>query len=92
MEGASHLTLRVCARRHGQVPHLQRLVGPLEAPPLRGDGVVALEVVPAAAEPAVLEVDDRLAYQLVRAEAIVVVQLRTVPEHHHHGTVRFCVV
>ena len=77
VEGPSYLPLRVCARRHGKIAHLQRLVGALEAPPLRGDGVLALEVVPAAAEPAVLEVDDRFAYELVRAEAVVVVQLPT---------------
>lgn len=70
-----YLPLRVCARRHGQVTHLQRLVGPLGAPPFRGDGVLALEVVPAATKPPVFEVNDRLAYQLVRAESIVVIQL-----------------
>lgn len=80
-----HLSLRVRARRHGEVSHLQRLVGPVEARPLGGDGVLALEVVPAPAEPPVFEIDDRLPDQLVRAEAVIVIQLTGTTQQRSGG-------
>lgn len=71
----AHLSLRIRARGYREIPHLQRLVRAAEVPPLGGHGVLALEVVPAPAEPPVLEVYHGLADQLVRAETVVVVKL-----------------